>query len=130
MTERVTGRDTRRAVLALYDHLLALTGSPVAALNRAVALAAVEGAAAALASLAPLAAEPRMRRYQPFWALRGQLLAAVGDVTEAREALTVAIGLSTDEAVRRSLEVRRAALPAAPALDPGAPPVSSCTSRR
>jgi predicted RNA polymerase sigma factor len=35
MARCVSGRDTRRAILALYDHLVALTGSPVAALNRA-----------------------------------------------------------------------------------------------
>ena len=111
VTRRVSGRDTRRAILALYDHLLALTGSPVAALNRAVAQAALEGAAAALDWMAPLASDTRMAGYQPYWAVRGHLLAEAGRASEAREALTVAIGLSTDQAVRRYLEARRAALP-------------------
>jgi RNA polymerase sigma-70 factor, ECF subfamily len=110
MARRWSGRDTRRAILALYDHLLALTGSPVAALNRAAALAAVEGPAAALDQLEPLASDKRMRGYQPYWAVRGQLLAETGRTTEAHEALTVAIGLSTDQAVTRYLEARRAAL--------------------
>jgi RNA polymerase sigma-70 factor (ECF subfamily) len=106
----VSGRDTRRAILALYDHLLALTGSPVAALNRAVALAAVEGPAAALDWMGPLASDKRMLPYQPYWAVRGHLLAEAGRTAEAREALTAAMGLSTDEAVRRYLEGKRAAL--------------------
>ena len=107
---RVTGRDTRRAVLALYDHLLALTGSPVAALNRAVALAAIEGPITALNWIMPLASDKRMLTYQPYWALRGHLLSEAGHEAEAREALTVAIGLSTDEAVKRYLEGKRRAL--------------------
>jgi RNA polymerase sigma-70 factor (ECF subfamily) len=110
MARRWSGRDTRRAILALYDHLLALTGSPVAALNRAVALAAVEGPAAALDQMGPLASDKRMLGYQPYWAVRGHLLAEAGRKTEAFEALTVAMGLSTDEAVKRYLEGKRAAL--------------------
>ena len=107
---RVSGRDTRRAILALYDHLLAVTGSPVAALNRAVALAAIEGPAAALDELDPLASDKRMLGYQPYWAVRGHLLAETGRKTEAHEALTVAMRLSTDNAVKRYLESKRAAL--------------------
>jgi RNA polymerase sigma-70 factor (ECF subfamily) len=103
MVRRWSGRDTRRAVLALYDHLLSLTGSPVAALNRAVALGALEGPAAALDLLEPLASDKRMLTYQPYWAARGHLLAQAGRTREAHEALTVAMGLSSDEAVRRYL---------------------------
>jgi RNA polymerase sigma-70 factor (ECF subfamily) len=110
MARCVSGRDTRRAILALYDHLLTLTGSPVAALNRAVALAAVEGPAAALDWMGPLASDKQMLGYQPYWAVRGHLLAEAGRKTEAREALTVAMGLSTDGAVKRYLEGRRARL--------------------
>ena len=110
IARRLSGRDTRRAILALYDHLLALTGSPVAALNRAAALAAVEGPEAALDAMGALASDERMLRYQPYWAVRGHLLAEAGCRTEAREALTLAMGLSTDEAVKRYLEDRRKAL--------------------
>src|SRR5262249_45825875 len=108
MARRRSGRDTRRAILALYDHLLARTGSPVAALNRAVALAAVEGAAAALDQMGTLASDKRMLGYQPYWAVRGHLLGEAGRKAEADEALTVAIGLSTDEAVKRYLAGKRA----------------------
>lgn len=110
MVRRWSGRDTRRAILALYDHLLAFTGSPVAALNRAVALAAVEGPAAALDQMGLLASDKRMLGYQPYWAVRGHLLAEAGRKGEAHEALTAAMGLSTDEAVTRYLASKRAAL--------------------
>jgi RNA polymerase sigma-70 factor, ECF subfamily len=110
MTRRVSGRDTRGAILALYEHLLACTGSPVAALNHAVALAAVDGPAAALDRMGPLASDKRMLGYQPYWAARGHLLADAGRTAEAREALTVAMGLSTDDAIKRYLDRKRAAL--------------------
>ena len=48
-------------ILRLYDDLLALNGSPVVALNRAVAVAKVHGAAEALAALEPLEKDPKLR---------------------------------------------------------------------
>jgi RNA polymerase sigma-70 factor, ECF subfamily len=75
-----------------------------------VALAAVEGPAAALDRMGPLASDTRMLGYQPYWAVRGQLLTEAGRTAEAHEALTVALGLSTDEAIKRYLEGKRAAL--------------------
>jgi Family of unknown function (DUF6596) len=50
---RLTGRSNWPVVVQLYDHLLALTGSPVVVLNRAVALAEIEGPEAALAAIEP-----------------------------------------------------------------------------
>jgi RNA polymerase sigma-70 factor (ECF subfamily) len=110
VVRRRTGRDTRPAILALYEHLVALTGSPVAALNRAAALGAVEGAARGLEAIEALSADKRMQAYQPYWAARGHLLAQTGRRADAYEALTIAMGLSTDEAVRRYLDSQRAAL--------------------
>jgi RNA polymerase sigma-70 factor (ECF subfamily) len=107
---RLGGIDTWPAILALYDHLLALTKSPVVALNRAAALAEVEGPTAALDAISPLAADTRMQSYQPYWATLGHLLAASGHRAEAREALTLATGLSTDPAIRRYLQARLATL--------------------
>lgn len=112
VARRLTGADTFPAILQLYDRLLALTGSPVVALNRAVALAEVEGPVAGLAAIAPLGDDRRMAGYQPYWAARGHLAAAAGQHEVAEEAFTVAIGLSLDPAVRRYLEERRAALAA------------------
>ena len=83
------------AIVALYDHLLALTHSPVVALNRAAALAEIEGPDAALASLDAIADDKRMADYQPYWAARGHLAARAGHKDEAHEALTLAIGLAT-----------------------------------
>jgi RNA polymerase sigma-70 factor (ECF subfamily) len=51
-----------------------------------------------------------MRSYQPYWAALGHLLTLTGRKEEAHEALTVAIGLSTDPAVRRFLQGRLAEL--------------------
>ena len=108
---RMTGVANWPIVVALYDHLLALTSSPVVALNRAVALAEVEGADAALSgAMASLANDKRMLGYQPYWAARGHLLARLGRTAEAGEAFTVAIGLTTDEAARAYLQRQLAEL--------------------
>jgi RNA polymerase sigma-70 factor (ECF subfamily) len=101
---RMTGADTWPAILALYTHLERLTHSPVVTLNRAVALAETDGAAAGLGLLDTLAADARMADYQPYWAARGHLLARLARKDEAYEALTLAIGLSTDNAVRHYLQ--------------------------
>jgi RNA polymerase sigma-70 factor, ECF subfamily len=93
-------------IVKLYDHLLALTQSPVVTLNRAVALAEAETPDAALAAIEPLASDKRMLDYQPYWAARGHLLARVRRRAEAAEAFTVAIGLTTDDAVRTYLQAQ------------------------
>jgi RNA polymerase sigma-70 factor (ECF subfamily) len=103
---RLAGRDNWPAIVALYDHLLARTHSPVVVLNRAVALAEVEGAHAALAAIAPLADDKRMQTYQPYWAALGHLRARAADKQAAIAALTIAIGLTTDPAVRTYLHTR------------------------
>lgn len=110
IARRVSGRANWDAVVALYDVLLSLTHSPVALLNRAAALAETEGPEAALASLDAIAGDQRMDNYQPYWAARGHLAARAGRKTEAHEALTLAIGLSTDDAVRHYLIGQRAKL--------------------
>ena len=104
---RIFGTPNWPAVVALYGHLFAITGSPVVALNHAVALSEVKGPAAALAEIDRLAADKRMADYQPYWAARGTLLAKAGRRTEAYEALTVAAGLAADDAVRRYLLKQR-----------------------
>jgi RNA polymerase sigma-70 factor (ECF subfamily) len=96
-----------QAVVALYDALHALTGSPVTALNRAVASAEIDGPQAALAALDALAVDARLRDYQPYWAARADLLARTGAKAEAIEAYERAIGLERDPAVRRFLQRRQ-----------------------
>lgn len=107
---RLAGVDNWRAIVALYDHLLARTQSPVVVLNRAVALAELEGPEAALASVVVLDGDKRMQSYQPYWAALGHLRARTGDKESAIAALTVAIGLTTDPAVRTYLHSRISAL--------------------
>lgn len=110
VARRVSGRANWESVVALYDVLLRLTQSPVVVLNRAAALAETEGPEAALASLDTIADDPRMANYQPWWAARGHLAARAGRKDMAHEALTLAIGLSTDEAVRQYLVSERSKL--------------------
>jgi RNA polymerase sigma-70 factor (ECF subfamily) len=98
------------AILRIYDALLELTGSPVTALNRAVASAEVEGADSALRALDELASDVRLRDYQPYWAARADLHARTGAKGEALAAYDRAIGLERDPAVRRFLLRRRASL--------------------
>lgn len=107
---KAAGADTWPAVVALYGHLEKLTHSPVVTLNRAVAIAETEGPGSALAILETLASDTRMNSYQPWWAARGHLLARLGRKAEAREALTVAMGLATDNAVRHYLQQQVATL--------------------
>jgi RNA polymerase sigma-70 factor (ECF subfamily) len=96
----------------LYDALFALNGSPVVAINRALAIADVQGAGAALDAMPDVAADVRLGQYQPYWAARAGLLAKTGAHDEARRAYDIAIGLERDPAVRRFLQRRQSALPA------------------
>ena len=105
---RLTGRTDWAALEKLYDALLALTGSPVVAINRAVAIAETQGAAAGLAVLDALSGDARLAEYQPYWAARAGLLARMGDAVAAATAYDRAIGLESDPAVRRFLQARRA----------------------
>jgi RNA polymerase sigma-70 factor (ECF subfamily) len=97
-------------VVALYDALLALSGSPVVAINRAVAIAEVRGAGAGLDALPEAAADARLAEYQPYWAARAELLARTGARDDAWKAYEIAIGLERDAAVRRFLQRRQSAL--------------------
>jgi RNA polymerase sigma-70 factor, ECF subfamily len=105
---RTSGRTDWGAILELYDGLLALTHSPVVAINRAVALGETAGPAAGLAALDEIARDPRMAAYQPHWAARADLLARLGRRASADAAYAQAILLEPDTAVRRFLEQRRA----------------------
>jgi RNA polymerase sigma-70 factor, ECF subfamily len=107
---RLTGRSNWAVLVQLYDHLLALTGSPVVVLNRAVAIAEIEGPEAALAAFGPLGADTRMLNYQPYLAAKAHLLARIGANADAAEAYRVAIGLSSDDAVRAYLRGKLAPL--------------------
>ena len=90
-------------ILQLYNQLLALAPSPVVALNRAVAVAEVEGPDAALTVVDGL----DLTSYYLFHAIRADLLRRLGRNDEAVLAYEAAIGLTDNERERVFLERRR-----------------------
>ncbi|WP_433854354.1 RNA polymerase sigma factor [Streptomyces kronopolitis] len=96
-------------ILRLYDQLLALSPGPVVALHRAVAVAEVEGPAAALDRVEGLGLD----RYHLFHAVRADLLRRLGRTAEAAEAYGRALDHTDNEAERRFLRQRRDDLPPA-----------------
>jgi RNA polymerase sigma-70 factor (ECF subfamily) len=105
-----SGHANWEEVVQLYDVLLGLSGSPVIAINRALAIGELEGPEAALDELNKVADDSRLSEYQPYWAARAELLARSGAHREAHQAYEMAIGLERDDAVRRFLRQRQAAL--------------------
>jgi predicted RNA polymerase sigma factor len=97
-------------VVALYDALFAISGSPVVAINRALAIAELRGAQAGLEALPEASSDARLSEYQPYWAARAELLSRTDARSEAWDAYEMAIGLERDGAVRRFLQGRQAAL--------------------
>ena len=93
-------------ILTLYDALLRVWPSPVVALNRAVAVAAVEGPAAALAQVEALERDDRLAGYRYLPATKADLLARLGRHEEAAEAYRAALALTANEAEREFLEAR------------------------
>lgn len=100
------GQSDWAAIVQLYDALCQLTDSPVAMLNRAVAIAETQGAAMGLAALDALAGDARLSEYQPYWAARAELLTRNGSAEAAAKAYRRAIGLERDPAVRHFLQQR------------------------
>ena len=105
-----TGHANWSEIVALYDALLAIAPSPVVTLNRALAVANLHGASAALDDLRELDADVRLAEYQPYWAARAELLSKAGAYQEAHHAYEIAIGLERDPSVRRFLQQRQSAL--------------------
>jgi RNA polymerase sigma-70 factor, ECF subfamily len=92
-----------RQILSLYDQLLSLVPSPVVALNRAVAVAKVEGPAAALTLVEGL----DLQSYHLFHAIRADLLRRLGRDAEAAQAYEAAIARTGNAPEREFLERRR-----------------------
>jgi RNA polymerase sigma-70 factor (ECF subfamily) len=92
-------------IVALYDHLLALAPTPVAALNRAIAVGERDGPAAALAALDALAGA--LDGYYLLHAARGDALDRLGRHDEAAAAFERAIALTTNAAEIELLRSRR-----------------------
>lgn len=98
-------------ILLLYDRLLALTPSPIVALNRAVALAetgALQRARQELIALADTLAD-----YQPYHAASAELARRAGDGDAAKRAFEHAIRLSQSESERAWLRARASAVQSA-----------------
>jgi len=111
VSRRRTGRANWDDVVQLYDALWVISASPVVAINRALAIAELEGASAALDAMPDVSADPRLSEYQPYWAARAELLTKAGAHGEARQSYEIAIALERDPAVRRFLQQRQSALP-------------------
>ncbi|WP_246267835.1 RNA polymerase sigma factor [Nonomuraea typhae] len=90
-------------ILILYGELLRIWPSPVVALNRAVALAVVEGPAAALEVVEELEREGRLAGYRYLPATKADLLHRLGRDAEAVEAYRAALALSGNAAEQEFL---------------------------
>jgi RNA polymerase sigma-70 factor (ECF subfamily) len=93
-------------ILALYDQLMSFTPTPVVALNRAVALAEVDGPRAALEAIEGLPLD----RYYLYHAIRADLLRRLGDTDNAAAAYQAAIERTENRSEIVFLKRRRAAI--------------------
>ncbi|MFC5911176.1 RNA polymerase sigma factor [Streptacidiphilus monticola] len=110
-TDAARAQDTDwRQIMALYDQLLALAPTPVAALNRAVALAEVAGPEAGLAAVEEL----RLTRSHLYHAVRANLLRRLGREEEARRVYAQAAELASNAVERDFLRGTAQGTPARP----------------
>jgi RNA polymerase sigma-70 factor (ECF subfamily) len=106
-SDATTAADTDwRQILQLYDQLLGFLPTPVVELNRAVALAEVEGADAGLAAVESL----DLASYHLFHATRAELLQRLGRLDDAADAYDAALSVATNAAECQFLARRRADL--------------------
>ena len=107
---RRTGHANWPAVVQLCPNaLLTLSGSPVVAINRTLAVAEIRGAHT-LKAMEEIAADSRLTEYQPYWAARAELMAKIGANDDACHSYEIAIGLERDPAYRRFLQQRQSVL--------------------
>jgi RNA polymerase sigma factor (sigma-70 family) len=97
-------------ILALYDVLEQVSPGPVVTLNRAVAVAMVDGPRAGLAVLGTLDADDRMRHTHRLEAVRGHLLELAGEPGAAREFYRRAARMTASVPEQRYLAMRAARL--------------------
>jgi len=104
-----TAQETNwQGIAALYAALVAVTGSPVVELNRAIALSKAYGPAAGLEVLDVLRDRPELRGYHLLPSARGDLLAQLGRTDQARKEFERAAAMADNEQERAML-LRRAA---------------------
>jgi RNA polymerase sigma-70 factor (ECF subfamily) len=100
------GRDTDwLQVVALYDQLVCFDPSPIIVLNRAIAVAEVDGPEVALAAIDPL--EDDLAGYHAYHATRAELLRRLGRGEKSRAAYDKAIELAGNTAETAYLTRRR-----------------------
>ncbi|HEU5224895.1 MAG TPA: DUF6596 domain-containing protein [Actinomycetota bacterium] len=97
-------------ILALYEVLERVSPGPVVTLNRAVAVAMVDGPRAGLAVLGTLDADDRMTHTHRLEAVRGHLLELAGDPDAARESYRRAARMTASVPEQRYLAMRAARL--------------------
>ena len=97
-----------RQIVALYDALLRVSPSPVVELNRAVAVAMLDGLEAGLALVEAILARGELLDYRFAHAARGELCRRLGRTAEARAAFERALSLTRQEPERRLLQRRLA----------------------
>ena len=93
-------------ILSLYDLLERVHPSPVVSLNRAVAVAMVNGPRAALALMDELAAAGDLEGYHLLHSARADMLRRLGSAEEAAKSYGRALALATNDSERRFLERR------------------------
>ncbi len=94
-------------IVRLYDLLERLQPSPIVSLNRAAAVAMVDGPRAGLALIDALATTGELDRYHLLHSARADLLRRLGSTAEAAQSYARALTLVTNDAERRFLERRR-----------------------
>jgi RNA polymerase sigma factor (sigma-70 family) len=103
-----------RLIATLYEALARLTPSPVVELNRAVALGMADGPAAGLELVDQLVDDPALKEYHLLPSVRGDLLAKLGRLGEARKEFERAASLTRNQRERQLLLDRAAACPPSP----------------
>jgi RNA polymerase sigma-70 factor (ECF subfamily) len=101
-----TGRTDWDAIVVYYEHLVRIAPTTGARVAQAAAVAMARGPGEGLALLDGLDAGA-VKSYQPYWAVRADVLRRLGHVSEAADAYDRAIGLAEDPAIRRFLLERR-----------------------
>jgi RNA polymerase sigma-70 factor (ECF subfamily) len=108
-------------IAGLYAELERHDPSPVVTVNRAVAVGFADGPEAGIALLEALDVDARLARYGPVHAARADLLRRAGDAAGADAAYERAIALSSNQAEREALSLRRrdASVVSPPRREPG-----------
>jgi RNA polymerase sigma-70 factor, ECF subfamily len=112
------------AIVVAYDRLLDLTGSPVVALNRAVAVSFADGPATAITDLDALACDPRVAASHRFHTARADVYRRAGHHEEARIAYQQALALVGTDPERSHIKTQLRSLESS-APEAGLPPRSA-----